>query len=190
MLRKGLSFEQLSDLYAFRVIVANTAACYRALGIVHTTWQCVPERFKDYISVPKQNDYQSLHTTVIGPFSRRVELQIRTQSMHAVADYGIAGHGFYKDGVSGGSHLETVKRDSRAFAWIRRMATIPPRSSWRTPSWNSSAIRSSASRPRVASLPCRAARHPSTLLMPSTPISATPASARRSTVSWRPFSPS
>lgn len=124
MLRKGLSFEQLSDLYAFRVIVANTAACYRALGIVHTTWQCVPERFKDYISVPKQNDYQSLHTTVIGPFSRRVELQIRTQSMHAVAEYGIAGHGFYKDGVSGGSHLETVKRDSRAFAWIRRTVEL------------------------------------------------------------------
>ena len=124
MLRKGLSFEQLSDLYGFRILVANPAACYRALGIVHTTWQCVPERFKDHISVPKQNDYQSLHTTVIGPFSRRVELQIRTQSMHAVAEYGIAGHGFYKDGVSGGSHLETVKRDSRAFAWIRRTVEL------------------------------------------------------------------
>jgi guanosine-3',5'-bis(diphosphate) 3'-pyrophosphohydrolase len=120
MLRKGLSFEQLSDLYAFRVIVANPAACYRALGIVHTTWQCVPERFKDYISVPKQNDYQSLHTTVIGPFSRRVELQIRDHAMHAVAEYGIAGHGFYKDGMTvGGAQLDALRRDSRAFAWIR-----------------------------------------------------------------------
>ena len=120
MLRKGLSFEQLSDLYAFRIIVANPAACYRALGIVHTTWKCVPERFKDYISVPKQNDYQSLHTTVIGPFSRRVELQIRDHAMHAVAEYGIAGHGFYKDGMAGnGKEMEAVKRDSQAFAWIR-----------------------------------------------------------------------
>ncbi|MEQ8657882.1 MAG: bifunctional (p)ppGpp synthetase/guanosine-3',5'-bis(diphosphate) 3'-pyrophosphohydrolase [Hyphomicrobiales bacterium] len=120
MLRKGLSFEQLSDLYAFRIIVANPAACYRALGIVHTTWKCVPERFKDYISVPKQNDYQSLHTTVIGPFSRRVELQIRDHAMHAVAEYGIAGHGFYKDGMTvGGSQLDALRRDSRAFAWIR-----------------------------------------------------------------------
>ncbi len=120
MLRKGLSFEQLSDLYAFRIIVANPPACYRALGIVHTTWQCVPERFKDYISVPKQNDYQSLHTTVIGPFSRRVELQIRDQAMHAVAEYGIAGHGFYKDGMAhNGADLQALRRDSRAFNWIR-----------------------------------------------------------------------
>lgn len=120
MLRKGLSFEQLSDLYAFRLVVANPAACYRALGIVHTTWKCVPERFKDYISVPKQNDYQSLHTTVIGPFSRRVELQIRDHSMHAVAEYGIAGHGFYKDGMAhNGADMRALHHDSRAFAWIR-----------------------------------------------------------------------
>ncbi|MFK7791719.1 MAG: bifunctional (p)ppGpp synthetase/guanosine-3',5'-bis(diphosphate) 3'-pyrophosphohydrolase [Devosiaceae bacterium] len=120
MLRKGLSFEQLSDLYAFRIVVANPAACYRALGIVHTTWKCVPERFKDYISVPKQNDYQSLHTTVIGPHSRFVELQIRDHGMHAVAEYGIAGHGFYKDGMAhDGADLDALRRDSRAFAWIR-----------------------------------------------------------------------
>lgn len=121
MLRKGLSFEQLSDLFAFRIIVANPTACYRALGIVHTTWKCVPERFKDYISVPKQNDYQSLHTTVIGPFSRRVELQIRTQAMHAVAEYGIAAHGFYKDmSTEEGRALQSFREDSQAFAWIRR----------------------------------------------------------------------
>ena len=121
MQRKGLSFEQLSYLYGFRVIVANSAACYRALGIVHTTWKCVPERFKDYISVPKHNDYQSLHTTVIGPFSRRVELQIRTQAMHAVAEYGIAAHGFYKDRpFEGKTSIEDLHKDSQAFAWIRR----------------------------------------------------------------------
>ncbi|MEM6710871.1 MAG: bifunctional (p)ppGpp synthetase/guanosine-3',5'-bis(diphosphate) 3'-pyrophosphohydrolase [Pseudomonadota bacterium] len=121
MIRKKLSFDQLTDLYAIRVIVANTTACYRALGIVHTSWQCVPERFKDYISVPKQNDYQSLHTTIIGPFSQRVELQIRDHAMHAVAEYGIAGHGFYKDGIAGSpSDLEALRRDSRSFAWIRQ----------------------------------------------------------------------
>lgn len=121
MQRKGISFEQLSDLYAFRIIVSNPTACYRALGIVHTTWQCVPERFKDYISVPKQNDYQSLHTTVFGPFSRRVELQIRSHAMHAIAEYGVAAHGFYKD-LPGdeAAHLDVLGRDSRAFAWIRR----------------------------------------------------------------------
>jgi guanosine-3',5'-bis(diphosphate) 3'-pyrophosphohydrolase len=121
MQRKGISFEQLSDLYAFRIIVSNPAACYRALGIVHTTWQCVPERFKDYISVPKQNDYQSLHTTVFGPFTRRVELQIRSHAMHAIAEYGVAAHGFYKDLPGDESaHLDALGRDSRAFAWIRR----------------------------------------------------------------------
>ncbi|MEM1289368.1 MAG: bifunctional (p)ppGpp synthetase/guanosine-3',5'-bis(diphosphate) 3'-pyrophosphohydrolase [Pseudomonadota bacterium] len=121
MLRKGLSFEQLSDLYGFRVIVGNDAACYRALGIVHTSWKCVPERFKDYISVPKQNDYQSLHTTVIGPFSRRVELQIRTPAMHAIAEYGIAAHGFYKDADTlSDRDMRTLQRESSGFAWIRR----------------------------------------------------------------------
>ncbi|MBV6656396.1 MAG: bifunctional (p)ppGpp synthetase/guanosine-3',5'-bis(diphosphate) 3'-pyrophosphohydrolase [Devosiaceae bacterium] len=121
MLRKGLSFEQLSDLYGFRIIVSNAAACYRALGIVHTTWQCVPERFKDYISVPKENDYQSLHTTVIGPYSRRVELQIRTQAMHDVAEYGIAAHGFYKDRASeDGRAMQELRKESLAYAWLRR----------------------------------------------------------------------
>ena len=99
MERKAVSFEQLSDILGFRVIVGTVADCYAALGIVHTTWPTVPGRFKDYISTPKQNDYRSIHTTVIGPGSQRVELQIRTEDMHRVAEYGIAAHALYKDGI-------------------------------------------------------------------------------------------
>src|SRR5579885_535642 len=92
MERKAVGFEQLSDILGFRVVVATVAECYQALGIVHTSWPVVPGRFKDYISTPKQNDYRSIHTTVIGPGKQRVELQIRTREMHQIAEYGIAAH--------------------------------------------------------------------------------------------------
>ena len=82
MERKQISLEQLSDIYAFRIVVDEVEDCYRALGVVHTTWHAVPGRFKDYISSPKQNDYQSIHTTIVGPRHQRVELQIRTERMH------------------------------------------------------------------------------------------------------------
>src|SRR5215831_6491763 len=95
MERKSVGFEQLSDIIGFRVIVNGLAECYQALGIVHTTWPVVPGRFKDYISTPKQNDYRSIHTTVIGPGNQRAELQIRTRDMHQVAEYGIAAHALY-----------------------------------------------------------------------------------------------
>jgi guanosine-3',5'-bis(diphosphate) 3'-pyrophosphohydrolase len=100
MERKAVSFEQLSDILGFRVIVGSVQECYAALGMVHTTWPSVPGRFKDYISTPKQNDYRSIHTTVVGPGSQRVELQIRTEAMHRVAEYGIAAHALYKDGIA------------------------------------------------------------------------------------------
>src|SRR6476620_11152311 len=100
MERKAVSFEQLSDILAFRVLVGSVADCYAAVGLVHTTWPAVPGRFKDYISTPKQNDYRSIHTTVIGPGSQRVELQIRTETMHRVAEYGIAAHALYKAGLA------------------------------------------------------------------------------------------
>ncbi len=122
MERKSVGFEQLSDIFAFRVIVSDLEACYRALGIVHTTWPVVPGRFKDYISTPKQNDYRSIHTTVIGPGNQRVELQIRTQEMHRIAEFGIAAHVFYKEGV--GSPTELLKRESNAFAWLRNTIAI------------------------------------------------------------------
>ena len=97
MENRQISLEQLSDIYGFRLIVREINDCYRLLGAVHTRWPAVPGRFKDYISTPKQNDYRSIHTTVVGPRHQRVELQIRTQDMHSVAEYGIAAHSFYKD---------------------------------------------------------------------------------------------
>ena len=118
MERKGVGFEQLSDIYGFRVIVGNVTECYQALGIVHTTWPMVPTRFKDYISTPKANDYRSIHTTVIGPGKQRVELQIRSKEMHQIAEYGIAAHALYKDGL--GTPTEMLSRESSAYAWLRR----------------------------------------------------------------------
>jgi RelA/SpoT family (p)ppGpp synthetase len=117
MERKAVGFEQLSDILGFRVVVGSIAECYQALGIVHTTWPVVPGRFKDYISTPKQNDYRSIHSTVIGPGKQRVELQIRTREMHQIAEYGIAAHALYKD--SRGSPTEMLSRESSAYAWLR-----------------------------------------------------------------------
>ncbi|MCC8966196.1 bifunctional (p)ppGpp synthetase/guanosine-3',5'-bis(diphosphate) 3'-pyrophosphohydrolase [Bradyrhizobium sp. Pear76] len=122
MERKSVGFEQLSDIYGFRVILDDVGACYRALGIVHTTWPVVPGRFKDYISTPKQNDYRSIHTTVIGPGKQRVELQIRTEEMNEIAEFGIAAHAIYKEAM--GSPNERLKHESNAFAWLRHTIGI------------------------------------------------------------------
>ena len=118
MERKSIGFEQLSDIFGFRIIVKSVADCYQALGVVHTTWPMVPGRYKDYVSTPKANDYRSIHTTVIGPGQQRVELQIRTAEMHEIAEYGIAAHALYKDGE--GSPTELLSRKSSAYAWLRR----------------------------------------------------------------------
>ncbi|MEK1892307.1 MAG: bifunctional (p)ppGpp synthetase/guanosine-3',5'-bis(diphosphate) 3'-pyrophosphohydrolase [Rhizobium sp.] len=118
MQSKSLSFEQLSDVYGFRIIVDDIPACYRALGIVHTRWRVVPGRFKDYISTPKQNDYRSLHTTIVGPSSQRIELQIRTKRMHEIAEFGIAAHTLYKDAAST-SDNDILSRESNAYSWLR-----------------------------------------------------------------------
>ncbi|MEX0347630.1 MAG: bifunctional (p)ppGpp synthetase/guanosine-3',5'-bis(diphosphate) 3'-pyrophosphohydrolase [Rhizobiaceae bacterium] len=118
---KALSFEQLSDIFGFRIIVETVEDCYRALHAIHTTWSMVPGRFKDYISTPKQNDYRSIHTTIVGPSRQRVELQIRTREMHRIAEYGVAAHSIYKDfngAVNGASHA--VSKDTNAYAWLRQ----------------------------------------------------------------------
>ena len=120
MQSKSIAFEQLSDIYGFRVIVGTVEACYRVLGVVHTTWPTVPGRFKDYLSTPKQNDYRSIHTTVVGPSRQRVELQIRTTAMDRVAEYGIAAHALYKDGELGGRNIAKLDEESRAYEWLRR----------------------------------------------------------------------
>jgi len=118
MERKSVGFEQLSDIFGFRVLLKTLGDCYQALGIVHSSWPMVPGRFKDYISTPKANDYRSIHTTVIGPGKQRVELQLRTVEMHEIAEYGIAAHALYKDGA--GSPTELLSRESTAYAWLRR----------------------------------------------------------------------
>ncbi len=118
MERKAVGFEQLSDIFGFRVIVPTVEDCYRAVGTVHTKWAFVPGRFKDYISTPKQNDYRSIHTTVFGLGRQRVELQIRTRAMDNIAEYGIAAHALYKDSAS--APMEALAKESNAYAWLRR----------------------------------------------------------------------
>ncbi|TPK62779.1 bifunctional (p)ppGpp synthetase/guanosine-3',5'-bis(diphosphate) 3'-pyrophosphohydrolase [Mesorhizobium sp. B2-4-15] len=118
---KALSFEQLSDIFGFRVVVDTVEDCYRALGAIHTTWSMVPGRFKDYISTPKQNDYRSIHTTIVGPSRQRVELQIRTREMNKIAEYGVAAHSIYKDTggkTNGAGHA--ISKETNAYAWLRR----------------------------------------------------------------------
>jgi len=112
---QDIDFEQINDLTAFRIIADSQKECYEALGVIHSIWKPVPGRFKDYIAMPKGNMYQSLHTTVIGPGGVRLEVQLRTEEMHLVAEEGIAAHWKYKEG-------KTISdRDDRRFTWLRQM---------------------------------------------------------------------
>ena len=97
MQKSSISFENISDIYAFRIICANISDCYSALGIIHNIWPMIPGRFKDYISTPKSNGYSSIHTNVIGPLGRPIEIQIRTKKMHELNEYGVAAHWYYKE---------------------------------------------------------------------------------------------
>ncbi len=118
MIRQDLELDQVHDIIAFRVIVDSVKDCYEVLGLVHSMWRPVAGRFKDYISIPKANMYQSLHTTVIGPDGERIEIQIRTDEMNQVAEYGVAAHWQYKEqGVSSGKQT----RDAERFSWLRQI---------------------------------------------------------------------
>ena len=112
---QNLLYDQIYDLVAFRILVDTQRECYEALGVVHSQWRPVPGRFKDYIALPKLNMYQSLHTSVIGPYGERIEIQIRTHEMHRVAEEGIAAHWRYKEGE------EFQVSDIQRFAWLRQL---------------------------------------------------------------------
>ena len=114
MAERHISFEQLSDIMAFRAIVPSEEACYQALGVIHRRWPMVPGRFKDYISTPKRNGYRSLHTAVIHAENMRVEIQIRSKDMHAQAEYGLAAHWAYKQ----------ADRPDTQVRWIRDLIEI------------------------------------------------------------------
>ncbi|MCH8037445.1 MAG: bifunctional (p)ppGpp synthetase/guanosine-3',5'-bis(diphosphate) 3'-pyrophosphohydrolase, partial [Proteobacteria bacterium] len=116
MLHKDVAFEQLSDIMAFRIVVADVTECYRALGALHGRYPVVPGRFKDYISTPKPNGYQSVHTGLIGPERQRIEVQIRTREMHDVAELGVAAHWKFKQG--------DFKIDGRQYRWLRELLDI------------------------------------------------------------------
>jgi GTP pyrophosphokinase len=116
MQRKNITFEQLSDIMAFRVVVGSLGDCYHALGQLHSRYPVVPGRFKDYISTPKPNGYRSLHTTIIGPERHRIEVQIRTHDMHEVAEYGVAAHWKYKQG--------NQQVEGRQYRWMRELLDI------------------------------------------------------------------
>lgn len=119
MQRKNVSFEQLSDIMAFRIVVKDVGECYHTLGVLHSSYPVVPGRFKDYISTPKPNGYRSLHTTILGPENQRIEVQIRTEEMHQEADLGVAAHWAYKDGKK-----KADLKDAKQYRWLRELLDI------------------------------------------------------------------
>lgn len=116
MHRKNMEFEQLTDINAFRIVVASVEDCYRALGVIHTHYRMIPGKFDDYISTPKSNGYQSLHTALIGPENYRIEVQIRTTQMHEIAELGVAAHWQYKQGAA--------LTEGKNYHWVRQLLDI------------------------------------------------------------------
>lgn len=119
--RKNVNLDQLVDIMAFRIIVNSIPEVYTVLGLIHTTYAMIPGRFKDYISCPKTNKYQSIHTTIVGPYQHRIEVQIRTHEMDYVAELGVAAHWEYKEGI--------VSSDTRQYRWLRGLLDILEHSS-------------------------------------------------------------
>ena len=184
MQHKQLQFGQLSDVRALRIVCRSVPDCYAALGVVHARWRFIPGEFDDYIATPKDNDYRSIHTAVIGPQDRVVEVQIRTREMHEHAELGVAAHWRYKEGGPRDAAWE------RKIEWVRRLldpvdgAPRPAtsrganRTSWTASAASCSRIASTPSRPAARSSTCRAARRrstsPITCILPSATAAAAP----------------
>ena len=117
MKKKNIDFEQLTDVVAFRIIVTDLLDCYKALGLIHQKYHAVPGEIEDYISTPKQNGYQSLHTIIMGPFDHKIEVQIRSAEMHKIAELGIAAHWFYKQG----SGALEAKENTVSYGWVKEL---------------------------------------------------------------------
>jgi guanosine-3',5'-bis(diphosphate) 3'-pyrophosphohydrolase len=115
---KGVTFEQLADIVGFRVITHSVGECYQVLGLIHEKYHTIPGNFKDYISTPKVNGYQSIHTAVIGPQQQRLEIQVRTAEMHEIAEYGIAAHWGYKQGQ------DKATTEGTQYRWVRELLEI------------------------------------------------------------------
>tara|TARA_B100000749_G_scaffold280898_1_gene280887 strand:- start:84578 stop:86794 length:2217 start_codon:yes stop_codon:yes gene_type:complete len=120
---RNLDYEQIYDILAFRVIVGTLPECYEVLGLVHALWKPIPGRFKDFIAMPKANNYQSLHTTVIGPGAERIEIQIRTKEMHLIAEKGIAAHWTYKEESKGNKSAAGVDAIEK-YNWLRDLVSM------------------------------------------------------------------
>jgi (p)ppGpp synthetase, RelA/SpoT family len=194
MIVRGREFE-IYDLVAVRVLVESVRDCYAVLGALHARWNPVPGRFKDYIAMPKFNMYQSLHTTVIGPQGKPVEIQIRTHTMHRRAEYGVAAHWKYKEDAPGqAADPATTGRKADVgpvndMAWLRQLLdwqreTSDPGEFLDSLRFEISAKRSTSSPPRGLSSRCRPVRQRWTSPTPCTPRSVTTASAGGSTVDW------
>jgi GTP diphosphokinase / guanosine-3',5'-bis(diphosphate) 3'-diphosphatase len=178
MQRKRATLNEIVDVYGLRIVVNNIDTCYRALGIVHSVFKPMPGRFKDYIAIPRVNGYQSLHTTLFGPNGVPIEVQIRTDDMHRVAESGIASHWKYKSG-----ELEDSLQHARAREWLSNLVALQEGGSseefWRASRSTCSRTRFTCSRPEVRFFACRAAPRSWISPTPCTRISATDVSPPR-----------
>ncbi len=195
MIHGDREFSDIYDLVGIRILVDNDQDCYGVLGVLHNRWNPLPGRFKDYVAMPKFNMYQSLHTTVIGPSGKPVEMQIRTVGMHRRAEYGVAAHWKYKEDMRAPAPRgRPPTRPTPTCSGCASCSTGRTRSRTRASSWTRCASRSTAPRsscsPRAAtSSACRSARPRSTSPTPSTPRSGTTPSAPGSTAGWCRSSP-
>ncbi len=182
MREKHYTFSQVFDIYGVRVLVPDKTTCYAALGVLHELYKPIPGKFKDYVAIPKANGYQSLHSTLFGPFGTPLEVQIRTHDMHRIAEAGVAAHWLYK----AGGELDLAEAQRETSRWLQSLLEIQSESG----DSKDSPTRSTCSRRRARSWRCRAARPRWISRMACTRTSATIASPRESTTNCCRCAPS